>query len=134
LLKRYATGGSPPDQGGLEARCEHCSERERAATEAERESVRLKQVEYIQKHVGEEFFGVVTGVTKFGVFVELADVLVEGLVHVRDMDDDFYVYDEDTYTLVGDYTNKTYRPGDRVQVVVAAANPENREVDLLFTD
>jgi ribonuclease R len=134
LLKRYAAGGSSPDQGGVEARCEHCSERERAATEAERESVRLKQVEYIQKHVGETFFGVVTGVTKFGVFVELADVLVEGLVHVRDMDDDFYVYDEDNYTLVGDYTNKTYRPGDRVEVVVTAANPENREVDLLFTD
>ncbi len=132
LLKRYATGGQDADADDLQARCRHCSERERVAVEAERESVKLKQVEYIRQHLGDRFSGVVTGVTKFGVFVELSDVLVEGMVHVRDMDDDYYVYDERTYSLVGDYTGQAYRPGDRVDVVVAGATPETRKIDLLF--
>ncbi len=134
LLKRYATGGKDADADDLQARCEHCSERERVAVEAERESVKLKQVEYIRQHLGDQFSGVVTGVTKFGVFVELSDVLVEGMVHVRDMDDDYYVYDERTYSLVGDYTGKSYRPGDHVEVVVAGATPETRKIDLSFVD
>lgn len=134
LLKGYATGKMPPEADILKAQCQHCSEREKAAVDAERESVKLKQVEYIRDHVGDSFNGVVTGVTKFGVFVELADVLVEGMVHVRDMDDDFYVYDESTYSLIGDYTGATYRPGDKVEVKVIAARVETREIDLLFTE
>ncbi|HMB93599.1 MAG TPA: VacB/RNase II family 3'-5' exoribonuclease, partial [Rhodothermales bacterium] len=134
LLKRYATGGSAANEEQLKAACDHCSERERVAVEAERESVKLKQVEYIRQHLGEQFSGVVTGVTKFGIFVELSDVLVEGMVHVRDLDDDYYVYDERTYSLVGDYTGKSYRPGDRVDVVVAGANPETRKIDLTLVD
>ena len=137
LLKRYlGEGGAKAkvDEEELGAQCEHCSGRERVATEAERESVKLKQVEYVRQHVGETFAGVVSGVTKFGVFVELSDLLVEGMVHVRDMDDDYYEYDEANYRLVGQYANKSYRLGDRVDVVVASANPERREVDLLFTD
>lgn len=134
LLKRYATGGGPAEREALQSQCIHCSERETAAVDAERESVKLKQVEYIRDRLGEEFTGVVTGVTKFGVFVELAELLVEGMVHVRDMDDDYYEYDERTYSLVGDITGKTYRPGDKVGVKVAGANVETREIDLLFTD
>ena len=137
LLKRYLGEGGAKvkvDEEELQARCEHCSGRERVATEAERESVKLKQVEYVQQHLGETFAGVVSGVTKFGVFVELSDLLVEGMVHVRDMDDDYYEYDEANYRLVGQYANKSYRLGDRVDVTVASANPERREVDLLFTD
>ncbi|MDX1545513.1 MAG: ribonuclease R, partial [Rhodothermales bacterium] len=135
LLKRYAGGGrGVPDAETLQAQCKHCSEREKTAVEAERESVKLKQVEYIRQHLGEQFAGVVSGVTKFGIFVELSDVLVEGMVHVRDLDDDYYVYDERTYSLIGDYTGKTYRPGDRVLVVVAGADPETRKVDLTLTE
>lgn len=134
LLKRYALSAGVPDQSSLQEKAEHCSEREQIATEAERESVKLKQVEYIRKHLGEEFPGVVSGVTKFGVFVELTDLLVEGMVHVRELDDDFYEYDERTYSLVGRHTGKTYRLGDRVQVQVAGADVETREVDFLFVD
>jgi ribonuclease R len=112
----------------------HCSERERVAVEAERESVKLKQVEYIREHIGERFDGVVTGVTKFGIIVRLSGPLVEGLVHVRDMDDDHYVYDEHTYSLVGDYSGKTYRPGDKVSVKVVEADVDAREVDLVIDD
>jgi len=134
LLKAYARGESPPSIEELADRCEHCSEQERNAEEAERESVKLKQVEYVQEHVGDEFEGVVSGVTKFGVFVELSDLLVEGLVHVRDMDDDYYIYDESTYTMRGKDTGKSYRPGDTVQVEVVGADIESREVDLLFVE
>ena len=134
LLKRYASGHSPPNVEDLAARCEHCSEQERNAEEAERESVKLKQVEYVQEHVGDVFEGVVSGVTKFGVFVELTELLVEGLVHVRDMDDDYYAYDESTYTLRGENTGKSYRPGDSVTVEVVGADIDSREIDLLFVE
>ncbi len=134
LLKRYASGQTPPSVDELAARCEHCSEEERNAEEAERESVKLKQVEYVQEHVGDVFEGVVSGVTKFGVFVELTELLVEGLVHVRDMDDDYYVYDESTYTMRGENTGKSYRPGDSVTVEVVSADIDSREIDLLFVD
>ena len=134
LLKRYATGQGPASKADLQTQCDHCSERERAAVVAERESVKLKKVEYIRQHVGDRFGGVVSGITKFGVFIELNDILVEGMVPVRDMDDDYYEYDESTYRLVGTYTGKTYRLGDAVEVVVAAANVEKREVDFVFAD
>ena len=134
LLKKYLSGAGSVDADPVQAQCQHCSEREKAATEAERESVKLKQVEYIRQHLGDQFDGVVSGVTKFGVFVELADVLVEGMVHVRDLDDDYYEYDDRSYRLVGQHTGKTYRLGDPVRVVVAGANIDTREVDLLFVD
>ena len=134
LLKRYLDGGQPVDQAALDGRCQHCSEREVVAVQAERESVRLKQVEYIRQHLGDEFDGVVSGVTKFGVFIELSDLLVEGMVHVRDMDDDYYEYDERRYQLVGQASGKRFRPGDAVRVQVAGANLESREVDLIFVD
>lgn len=134
LLKQYLKGGPPAAGEELEFRCQHCSEREKAATEAERESVKLKQVEYIRRHVGDQFEGVISGVTKFGVFVELSEVLVEGMVHVRDLDDDYYEYDERTYRLVGRYTGKVYKLGDPVEVIVAAANVEKREVDFVFAE
>ena len=134
LLKRYAKGGKPADPEKLAARCEHCSEQERNAEKAERESVKLKQVEYTQEHVGDTFEGVVSGVTKFGVFVELSDLLVEGLVHVREMDDDYYVYDESTYTMRGEHSGKSYTPGSEVKVKVTNVDVEKRQIDLVFVD
>jgi ribonuclease R len=132
LLKKGAGSSEAPSGEGLEARCIHCSERERAAVEAERESIKLKQVEYIRDHLGETFQGVVSGVTNFGVFVELNQILIEGMVHVRELDDDYYEYDERTYSLIGRHTGRTYRLGDPVDVVVAGANMESREIDFLF--
>ncbi|SHK04169.1 ribonuclease R [Rhodothermus profundi] len=137
LLKAYlkkGTSASAVDADALEMRCQHCSERERAAEEAERDSIRLKQVQYMQQHVGDCFRGVVSSVTNFGVFVELEDVWVEGLVHVRDMGDDYYEYDERRYTLRGLYTGKRYRPGDVVEVMVVRADPATRQIDLRFVE
>ncbi len=129
LLKHYARSEEGPDETLLQSQCDHTSERERAAVEAERESVKLKQVEFIRNHLGETFEGVVSGVTKFGIFIELVDSLVEGMVHVRDLDDDFYEYDEQSYRLVGLYSGRAFRLGDIVTVQVAAANLETRQVD-----
>ena len=134
LLKRYAAGGEGVDQAQYDVFCDHCSEKERAAVEAERESVKLKQVEFVRERLGESFDGVVSGVTKFGLFVEMSDILVEGMIHVRDMDNDYYEYDDRTYRLIGQRTGRQYRLGDPVRVTVVGANTESREVDLLFAE
>ena len=115
----------------LETEAEHCSEREREATVAERESVKLKQVEYAAQHVGDEFDGVAVGVTKFGVFVQMTKLLVEGLVHVRDMDG-YWEYDDKRYALVDGRSNHRIQVGDTCRVRIDAADPETRRVDLAF--
>lgn len=134
LLKHYAAGGGRVSEEALAEACEHCSAMERRATDAERESVRLKQVEYVAQHVGEVFDGVVAGVTKFGVFVELTKLLTEGLVHVRDMNDDFYEFDQNRFLLVGVHKGRKIKLGDEVKVQVTAANVETRRIDLQFAD
>lgn len=111
--------------------CKHCSDRERVATEAERESVKVMQVEYMKQHIGDEFNGIISGVVQFGVFVEINDLLVEGLLHVRDMGDDYYVFDERQYALTGQRNGKQYRLGDAITVKVAKVNPERRAIDFL---
>ena len=138
LLKDYLASGDGkvpvPDVEKLEAQARHCSEREREATEAERESVKLKQVEYAEQHLGDTFDGVVVSVTKFGVFVELRPLLVEGLVHVRDMDDDYWEYDPARYALVGRYSGRRIRTGQPVRVKITGADPQERQVDLAFAE
>ena len=110
------------------------SERERRADEAERELLQWKQVRFMAGKVGEEFEGYVTGVAPFGLFVELADHFVEGLVHVSSMSDDYYRYIERAHQLRGEHTHRTYRLGDRVEVRVARADLERRQVDLVLVD
>jgi ribonuclease R len=111
----------------------HSSERERAAAEAERESVELKKVEYMEQFIGQEFAGIINGVTAFGIFVEL-DNGVEGLVHVSTMDDDYYTYVEEQYMLLGERTRKVYRLGDPVAIIVTKVSHEDRNIDFRFTD
>jgi ribonuclease R len=108
----------------------HSSDRERVATEAERESIKVMQIEYMKRHIGDEFEGVITGVTDFGLFVELRDLLVQGLVHVRDLDDDYYLFDEKQYALRGRSRGRQYRLGDSVRVRTLSVNPESRELNL----
>ena len=107
------------------------SEREREAAEAERETTDLKKVEYMAQCVGDEFAGVINGVTAFGFFAEL-DNGIEGLVHVSSMDDDYYQYIEDQYCLLGERTKKVYRLGDPVKVVLSKVNPDERTIDFVL--
>ncbi len=104
------------------------SERERIATEAERESVDLKKVEFMQDKIGTEYRAIVSSTTSFGMFVEL-DNLVEGLVHVTTMTDDFYEYDEIKQSLTGRHTGRSFRIGDTVRVRLENVNPEKRQLD-----
>ena len=105
-----------------------CSSRERTADEAEREVVRLKKAEYMQNHIGEEYEGVISGVTKWGVYVELPNT-VEGLVHVTDMRDDHYEFLEQSYELCGQHTGRTYKLGQTVTVRVTDADRLQRTVN-----
>jgi ribonuclease R len=102
---------------------------ERRAIEAERESVKVKQVEYMARHLGDELEGIISGVTNFGLFVEINDLLIEGLVRMRDLGDDYYVYDEKNYALTGRRTRKRYRLGDKIAVQVMRVDIEDREID-----
>jgi ribonuclease R len=110
----------------------HCSARERVATEAEREVVNLHKTEYLARRVGETAAGFITGVTHFGLFVQLADVPVEGLVHVSTLGDDYYKHREDLRALVGTNTGTTFRHGDAVTVKIAAVNTALRRADFIL--
>jgi len=114
----------------LEQKCTHCSERERAAMEAERAANKYKQVEYMQQFMGEDFEGIISGVASFGFWVETVDHKCEGLVSIRDLSDyDDFMHDEADYALVGIRTRKRFRMGDRLTIKVAGANLSKRQLD-----
>jgi len=124
-------GGPEPyaDRDVLESIAERSSARERAAEEAERASVALKKVEFMERHLGDTFTGSISGVVAFGFFVTLEAYWVEGLVHVSGLEDDFYHYREDQLALVGDRGRRRFRLGDRVEVQVARVDKEARHID-----
>ncbi len=111
----------------------HSSERERLAEEAERETVKLKKVEYMQERIGEEFEGVISSITKWGVYVELSNT-IEGLIHVTNMYDDHYNYVEERYEMVGEHTGKTYKLGEMVKIRVIGTDYLQRTIDFEFVD
>ena len=111
----------------------HASDMERRADEAERETEKMKKVEYMSAHIGEEFEGVISGVTAWGFYVELPDT-IEGLVHVTSLKDDYYDYSESTYELVGQITNHRYKLGQKVRVVVTATDALLRTIDFELAD
>lgn len=129
LLQRYADGGRSADRIKLEEQCKHSSDMEQLSANAERASIRYKQVEYMRDRLGEVYEGVISGVTEWGVYVELDENMCEGLVPVRDLADDYYDYDEKNYCLTGRKTHKKYTLGDRVKVQVARADLDKKQLD-----
>jgi ribonuclease R len=129
LLDHYAAGGKSVDQGAYEEMCNHCSSMEQLASNAERSSIKYKQVEFMQDKVGQTFSGVVSGIQEWGIYVELNENKCEGMVPIRDLDDDFYAFDEKNYCLVGRKTRKTYRLGDEVVVRVKKTNLDKKQMD-----
>lgn len=111
---------------------ERSSERERVALDAERESIKIKQVEWIADHVGETFNGLISGVTAYGLFVEITPYLIEGFVNLQDIADDYYIYDEKTYSIVGKEFGRVYRLGDEVRILVKQVNREVNQVDFVL--
>ncbi|GAG31255.1 unnamed protein product, partial [marine sediment metagenome] len=110
----------------------HSSDMEKRAVEAEREAVKVKQLQYMKNRLGDEFYGIISGVRPYGIFIEIEDILAEGLIHIRNMDDDYYNYDEDSLSLYGLHTGKSYRLGDRIKVQVVNVNLEEKQLDLLL--
>ncbi|MGM9853635.1 MAG: ribonuclease R [Muribaculaceae bacterium] len=134
LLERYLKGGRTATVEKLEEQCKHSSEMEQLAATAERSSIKYKQVEYMTDHLGEVYDGVISGVTEWGLYVEINDNKCEGLVPMRDLADDYYDFDEKNYCLVGRRHNNRYRLGDDVKVQVARAALDKRQLDFVIVD
>ncbi|MFU8813498.1 MAG: ribonuclease R family protein, partial [Balneolaceae bacterium] len=134
LLKRYASGGVEYTYDQLVDSGAHCSERERFAVEAERDSVKLKQVEYLSERLGEKFNGVISGITENGLYVVINDIYCEGMVRVSDLKDDYYIYNPQLHCLTGRSKKKQYRLGDDIQVKVTNTNLDRRQIDLVVAD
>ncbi len=132
LLAHYLDKGKNPDKTALEAECEHSSEREVVAAEAERASIKYKMVEFMQGQGDKEFEGHISGLTEWGIFVELEDSIIEGVVHLRDIEGDFYHFDEERFEVYGASTGHTFTLGDRVRVRVKATDLRRRTLDFEF--
>lgn len=131
LLKQYAAGLPSYSFQELLELGDHCSEKERDAVMAERDSIKLKQVEFMAKHIGDTFDGVISGVTEKGLFVLLNESYCEGMVAVRELDDDFYVYEQSRHQLRGRNRGRTYRLGDDIRVRVTRTDIEQRQIDFM---
>ncbi|MBD5268849.1 MAG: ribonuclease R [Bacteroides sp.] len=129
LLAKYADGGRSADKVKLDEQCKHSSDMEQLASNAERASIRYKQVEFMQTKMGEIYEGVISGVTEWGFYVELDENMCEGLVPVRDLNDDYYELDEKNYCLIGRAHHNKYTLGDKVKVQVARADLDRKQLD-----
>jgi ribonuclease R len=129
LLTAYLNKEHPDDKDRYEKLCEHSSKMERLATEAERASVKYKQVEFMSERLGKHFDGVISGVTEWGIYVEVIENQCEGMVNIRELGDDFYEYDEENYCIRGRLTGKEYTLGDRVTIEVVKADLQKKQLD-----
>ena len=129
LLFHYLEGGKEVDASAYEALCEHCSEREKLATQAERASIKYMQTKYMDGHEGEEFDGVISGISDWGVFVELKENKCEGMIRIRDFRDDYYVYEEANHQIVGEATGSVYRLGDDIRIRVRKVDIDKKQID-----
>jgi len=134
LLKRYHSGATEYTYKKLEEFGEHCSERERYAVEAERDSVKLKQVEFLSERLGETFAGTISGVTENGMYVILDDIYCEGMIRVSELKDDYYVYHPKLHCLIGRSKGRKYRLGDPIKAKVTRTDFEKRQIDLTIPD
>ena len=129
LLQRYLDSGRSVNKEKYEEYCKHSSDMEQVAANAERSSIKYKQVEFMADKIGQDFEGTISGVTQWGFYVELEDSKCEGLVSMTELDDDFYEFDEKNYCIVGRHHHKIYQLGDRVTIKVAKANLVARQLD-----
>ena len=134
LLERYLAGGRSVIKKKYEEMCEHCSSMEQVAANAERASIKYKQVEFMSDKLGKVYDGVISGVTEWGLYVELNENKCEGLVPMRDLDDDFYEFDEKNYCLIGRRSKRQYRLGDPLTIRVAQANLERKQLDFQLVE
>ena len=129
LLQHYLDGGKAVPQDEWERKCEHSSDREMMASKAERESIKYMQVKYMEDHRDQEFLGVISGVTEWGMYVEIIDNKCEGLIRIRDIKDDYYVFDQKNYCMVGENSKNIFQLGDQVMVKVKNTDLEKKQLD-----
>jgi len=129
LLQHYLNGGKSPNADIYEEMCKHSSEQEQMAAKAERESIKYMQIKYIQNFTNIDFKGVITGVTEWGIYVEIIENKCEGMVRIKDIKDDYYTFDEKEYSLIGAATKKKYQLGDEVLVSVKNTDLERKFID-----
>ncbi|MGO1751044.1 MAG: RNB domain-containing ribonuclease, partial [Psychroflexus sp.] len=129
LLQHYLDGQKSASASSYEEKCKHSSEMENLATNAERDSIKYMQVKFIQNHEDSEFLGVISGVTDFGIFVEIIENKCEGMVRLRDIPGDHYNFNEEHYAVIGKRTKTMYQLGDEVYVRVKKADLIKRNID-----
>jgi ribonuclease R/exosome complex exonuclease DIS3/RRP44 len=129
LLQHYLDGNKSPQKAIYEEKCKHSSEREQLATKAERDSIKYMQVKFMQAHLHEEFEGVISGITDWGLFVELTENMCEGMVRIKDIKQDYFLFDEKQYAIVGQATKQVFRLGDKVRISVKSADLEKKQLD-----
>ncbi len=129
LLQHYLDGGASPKAEIYEEKCKHSSDMEYLASSAERDSIKYMQIKFMQDHQDQEFVGVISGVTEWGIYVEIIENKCEGMVRIRDIKGDYYIFDEKEYAIVGEKTKKTYTLGDEVVVMVKNSDLIKRHLD-----
>ena len=134
LLAHYLDGGESKNADKYESRCDHSSEMERKAVEAERASIKYKQVEFMQDKVGEEFDGVISGLTDWGIYVEIVENKCEGMISLQGLVDDFYEFDQDDYKIIGRHSGREFQIGDTLKIEVTNANLSKRQLDFKMVE
>jgi ribonuclease R len=132
LLEMYMEGKPSVNKKEYEESCEHASLMEKKAAEAERASIKYKQAEYLQDKIGQTFFGLISGVSKWGLFVELEGNKCEGMVSLKQMADDFYYLDEDNYQVIGQRYGQKYKLGDRIKVKIIRVDLAKKQMDFVL--
>jgi len=132
LLEQYISGGNSADKEIIERTCKHCSEMEKIASTAERDSIKYMQVKFLKNKIGEVFEGIISGVTEWGIYVEIIANKCEGLVKVSSIKDDHYIYDEKKYALIGYRTKVSYQIGQKVKVKIQRADLERKQMDFIL--
>ena len=134
LVTKYMDGGRSVSETKYEDLCDHSSNMEQIAANAERASIKYKQVEFMSEHLGQTYDGVISGVTEWGLYVELNENKCEGMIPIRDLDDDYYEFDEKNYCLRGRRKNRIYSLGDAITIKVARANLEKKQLDFALIE
>ncbi|RLD67908.1 MAG: ribonuclease R [Bacteroidetes bacterium] len=134
LLESYMSGGQSANKAEYEKSCKQSSKMERTAAMAERASIKYKQVEFMQDKLGQIFDGVISGITEWGMYVEIVENKIEGMISLREMDDDFYVFNEKEYSIIGQSYGNKYTIGDKLKIQIARANLQRKQLDFILVE
>ena len=134
LLEKYLNKENPSGHEIYNSACDHCTQREILATKAERDSIKFMQIKYMQDKTNKKFNGVISGITDWGIFVEIVENKCEGMIPVRDLKGDYYIYNKDDHSLIGKKSKMKYQLGDSIQVQVKHADLIKKQLDFILAE